>query len=67
MISLPFYSLCYLSILSADPNITDVLRKEHPKFSRNRNRVWKIVDLRHISCRMSETVDQDRVQIAIDH
>jgi len=53
--------------LSADPNMTDLLQREHPKiFSRNRSGVGKIVDFRRLSRRISETV-QDRVQVAIDH
>ena len=37
-----------------------------PNFSRNRSGVEKIVDFRHLSRRISETV-QDRVQVAIEH
>jgi len=37
-----------------------------PNFNRNRSGVGKIVDFRHLSRRISETV-QDRVQVAIDH
>jgi len=51
--------------LSADPNVTDLLQREHLQ-SRNRSGVWKIVDFRHLSRRISETV-QDRVQVAIEH
>jgi len=56
--------------LSADPNITDLLQREHPpppkkKVSRNRSGVGKIVDFRHLSRRISETA-QD-AQIAVDH
>jgi len=57
MISLTF-------LLSADPNITDLLQRESPIF-RNRNGVGEIVDFRHLSRRISETV-QDRFQVAID-
>jgi len=28
-------------LLCADPNITDLLQKEHKKFDQNRGRVWK--------------------------
>ena len=53
--------------LSADPNMTDLLQKgTPPNFSRNRSGVGKIVDFRHLSSRISETV-QDRVQVAIEH
>jgi len=48
--------------LSADPNMTDLLQKEHPNFSWNQSGVGKIVDFRHLSRRISETV-QDRVQV----
>jgi len=48
------------------PIFTDLLQKVHPKFSQNRNRVGKIVDFRHLSRSISETV-QDRVQVSIDH
>jgi len=51
--------------LSADPNMTDLLQKEH-SFSRNRSGVGKIVDFRRLSRHISETV-QDKVQVAIDH
>jgi len=37
-----------------------------PNFCRNRSGVGKSVDFRHVSRRISETV-QDRVQVAIDH
>jgi len=41
-------------LLSADPNITDLLQSEHPpNFSRNRSGVGKIVDFRHLSRRIS--------------
>jgi len=53
--------------LSADPNITDLVKKgTAPNFSRNRSGVGKIADFRHLSHRISETV-QDSVQVAIDH
>ena len=54
--------------LSADPNMMNLIQREHPGkiFSRNGSGVGKIVDFRHVSRRVSETV-QDRVQIAIDH
>ena len=54
------------SSLFADPNMTDLLQRTPPNFSRNRSGVGKIVDFRHLSRRISETV-QDRVQVAIDH
>ena len=48
--------------LSADPNMTGNI----PHFSLNRSGIGKIVDFRHLSRRISETV-QDGVQVAIDH
>jgi len=51
--------------LSADPNITTP--KGTPlSFSQNKSGVGKIVDFRHLSHRIFETV-QDRLQVAIDH
>jgi len=53
--------------LSADRNITDLLQREHPQILEEiRSGVGKIVDFRHLSDRISETV-QDMVQVAIDH
>jgi len=52
--------------LSGDPNIADLLQREPPNFSRQRSGVGKIVNFRHLSRRISETV-QDSVQMAIDH
>jgi len=56
--------------LSADPKIMDLYTKGtppiSPNFSQNRSGVRKIVDFRHLSRRISETV-QDRVQVAIEH
>jgi len=53
--------------LSVDPNMTDLLQREHPpNFNRNRSGVGKIVDFRRLSGRISGTV-QDRVQVAIEH
>jgi len=46
--------------LSADP------KGNTPNFRRNRNGVRKNVDFRHLSRRISETV-QDRVQVAIGY
>jgi len=43
--------------------MTDLLQSEHPHMLAG---IGKIVDFRHLSRRMSETV-QDRVQVAIDH
>ena len=51
--------------LSADPNTTDLLPREHPQILAGRG-VGKIVDFRHLSRRISETV-QDRAHVAIDH
>jgi len=61
MISLNF-------LLSADPNIASLLQREHPKILAGIGveYIGKIVDFRHLSCSISETV-QDRVQVAIDH
>jgi len=47
--------------LSAEPDTTDLLQREHPL-----GRVAKIVDFRHLSRRISETA-QDSFQVAIDH
>jgi len=53
--------------LSADPNMTDLLQRGTlSNFSRNRSGYRENVDFRHLSRRISETV-QDRVQVAIDH
>jgi len=52
--------------LSADSNMMHLLQTEQPQISRNRTGVGKIVDFRHLSRRISETV-QDRVQVAIEH
>ena len=53
--------------LSADPNMTDLLQREHPQILAGIGvGVGKIVDFRHLSRCISETV-QDRVQVAIDH
>jgi len=54
--------------LSADPSMHDgsTPKGTPPNFSRNRSGVGKIVDFRHLSRRISETV-QDRVKVAIDH
>ena len=46
--------------------MTDTSKGTAPNFSRNRSGVGKVVDFRHLSRHMSETV-QDRVQVAIDH
>jgi len=48
------------SLCTADPNIMDILHRKQPNFSRNRSGVWKIVDFRPLSRRISETV-QDGV------
>jgi len=54
-------------LLSADPNVTDLLEREHPQILTGiEARLGKTVDCRHLSRRISETV-QDRVQVAIDH
>ena len=47
--------------LSADPNMTDLLQREHAKFKPEYDGVGKIVDFRHLSRRrpISETV-QDK-------
>ena len=55
--------------LSTDLNITDLLQREHPKLGQNTtwpDGVGKIVDFRHLSRRISETV-QDTVHVTIDH
>jgi len=55
--------------LSVDPNMTDLFHRKHAKLkknSQNRSGVGKIVDFRHLSRRISETV-HDRVQVAIDN
>ena len=62
-------------LITDKPNLFTFCRPQHdessPKgtprnFSRNRSGVGKIVDFRHLSSRIPETV-QDRVQVAIDH
>jgi len=56
----------HIQAVVADPNITDLLQSQHPKILAGISRVGKIVDFRHLSHRIYETV-QDRVQVAIDH
>jgi len=50
--------------LSSDPNMTATPKGTPPNFSRNRSGVGKIVDFRHLSRRISETV-QDRVKVVL--
>jgi len=55
--------------LSADPNMTDLLQREHPQIVAEiggASGVGENVQFRHLSRRIFETV-QDRVQVAIDH
>ena len=69
------YRLEFLEIISRLISLTFLLsidptwpcrRGTPPNFSRNRSGVGKIVDFRHLSRRISETV-QHMVQVAIDH
>jgi len=54
--------------LSADPNMTDLLQREHPQILARIGvgYIGENVDFRHLNRRISETV-QDRRQVAIDH
>jgi len=61
-------SLTFLLSGDRDPNISlgSTAKGTPPYFSRNSSGVGKIVDFRHLSRHISETV-QDRAQVAIDH
>ena len=52
--------------LSTGYNMTDLLKGNTANFSRNRSGVRKIVDFRHLSRRISETV-QDGIKVVIEY
>jgi len=51
-------------LLSADPNSTDLLQREHPQILAGIRVVWKNVDFLPLSRHISETV-HDRVHVAL--
>jgi len=55
-------------ILWADPPISRIYSKGNTSnFSQNGSGVEKIADFRHLSRRISETVQDKKIQVAIDH